>query len=51
VIGISAAASGLKQREYASLPYRPGVVRVDDPEEVVEDFVADPEVDDLAEPF
>jgi hypothetical protein len=51
VIGISAAAAGLKQREYASFPYRPGVVRVDDPEEEAEDFLADPEEDDPAEPF
>jgi hypothetical protein len=29
VLGISAAAAGLKEREYASLPYRPGVTRVD----------------------
>jgi hypothetical protein len=51
VIGISAAAVGLKQREYASFPYRRGIMRVDDAEEEVEDFLSDPDQDDLAEPF
>jgi hypothetical protein len=50
VIGISAAA-GLKQREYASLPYHPGVVVIDEREDEVEDFVADPSEDGLDEPF
>jgi hypothetical protein len=48
VIAISAAAAGLKQREYASLPYQEGVVCVDDVEdEEAEDFMADVEEHDL----
>jgi len=39
VIGISAAAAGLKQREYASFPYRRWVTRTDETEEEAEDFV------------
>lgn len=48
VIAISAAATGLKQREYASLPYQEGVVCVDDAkDEEAEDFMADVEEHDL----
>jgi hypothetical protein len=51
VIGISAAAAGLKQREYASLPYRPGVVVDDGRDDEVEDFLADNSEGDLEAPF
>jgi hypothetical protein len=51
VIGISAAAAGLKQREYASLPYRQGVVVLDGREDEVKDFLADNSESDLEAPF
>jgi hypothetical protein len=51
VIGISAAAAGLKQREYSSLPYRPGIVVRDGREDEVEDFLADSPEGNPEEPF
>lgn len=51
VIGISAAAAGLKQREYASLPYRPEVVVLDERENEIEDLSPTLHEDGMGEPF